>query len=425
MPSRSAIVHRKEIVSSTKEFLASGAGYLAASVVFVQGATYIAQLAIAKIFGPSDFAIVRTVESVLAAALTAAQCGLPSLAIRGMATLDSDQRNEFIGRLIATSFFSAVLAVFILHFFAEIFASIGEGVWLQMLAPTLVFAVSGRVSAGILQGGGLVKEVSKASIVSSLIGILTIVVLATFSGMVGWAIGKYIAEAFLALVLLSTLRRNFVIKRDFLRPARAIASSGLKISSALLARSLVDNSMLPAMLLYGLSAADVGEFGLGSLLVFPALLIPGVIGNVIIPKFSLASGDASALRSLLVRSVTFSVLVAVIISLLIAVIAPYLVGRLYPEYADSIGLLMLLLLCAPIRAAPIPMGGLLLALKDYSSPLYINLLCLGVMFVLAAVLMPTYGVVGAAIAMIGVELVSLLGFSLAAKRALNFTVVKN
>ena len=56
------------------------------ALVAVQGGTFIAQFAIARILTPAAFGVVRTVEATLGLALVLASAGLPSLAIKSNST---------------------------------------------------------------------------------------------------------------------------------------------------------------------------------------------------------------------------------------------------------------------------------------------------------------------------------------------------
>jgi O-antigen/teichoic acid export membrane protein len=101
-----------------------------------------------------------------------------------------------------------------------------------------------------------------------------------------------------------------------------------------------------------------------------------------------------------------------------AILGPLVIRWALPAYRESIEILLLLLVATPMRAAPIAMGGLLLAAQDLRSPVVINAACVVILTALAAWWIPLFGARGGALAIIITEMASLSGYALASSRVL-------
>jgi O-antigen/teichoic acid export membrane protein len=65
--------------------LTLGLPHYLVSVLAIQGTAYVTQLVLARMLGPRDFGIVRSVEAVIAIVLVFGAAGMPSLAIKSIA----------------------------------------------------------------------------------------------------------------------------------------------------------------------------------------------------------------------------------------------------------------------------------------------------------------------------------------------------
>src|SRR4051812_39195904 len=71
------------------------------SILAVQGTAYAAQFVMARVLGPHDFGIARSVEAVVAIALVFGAAGMPSLAIKSVAEAgDAGARGRVLVRLL-------------------------------------------------------------------------------------------------------------------------------------------------------------------------------------------------------------------------------------------------------------------------------------------------------------------------------------
>jgi O-antigen/teichoic acid export membrane protein len=269
-----------------------------------------------------------------------------------------------------------------------------------------------------LQGVRRVQDASFASAAASVLGTLGVITAASRYGVAGWAGGRYVAESLMALALVLTLRTSLMHGGAWRLPSVSIFRDGFTISFALLLRSVLDNLVVPLLLWLGVSPSEAGHFGLGALMAFPVLLLPGVVGNLVIPRFVLMLDQPTELRRLLVRSVIGSTATALALVAVFAILGPLVIRWALPAYRESIEILLLLLVATPMRAAPIAMGGLLLAAQDLRSPVVINAACVVILTALAAWWIPLFGARGGALAIIITEMASLSGYALASSRVL-------
>ena len=89
--------------SSLRRGWMSGLPHIVVALISIQGAAYIVQFAIARLVSPASFGVVRTVEATFSLALVIASAGLPSLAIKSVAAMQTEaQRGRLLRRLLAS-----------------------------------------------------------------------------------------------------------------------------------------------------------------------------------------------------------------------------------------------------------------------------------------------------------------------------------
>jgi O-antigen/teichoic acid export membrane protein len=401
---------------------ALGLPHLVLALVSIQGAAYIVQFAIARLVTPGDFGIVRTVESAFSLALVVASAGLPSLAIKSVAMMETQAlQGRLLRRLVSLVMVTSLVTAVIVSAGAPLFVSPAAARWLSIFIFALIPVAVARTCTNFFQALGIVKRVSIVVASGSAVGVVTVVFLVARYGLTGWIAGRYVAECLLAVVALLLclpyLRSTDILPSSVRR--RALLMEGGAVSSSLLVRSAIDNVPVLSLGWFAIAATDIGYFGLGSIIAGALLLIPAAMNSLAISRLvaSLRAGHDAA-RRLFTRLQLAAALMTVPAMLALMVALPPLVERVAPRYSPGIGVLRALVAVVPLRGMTTTSGGLLLAAGRISLGLWFNIATLMVCLAALAVLVPRYGVTGAASAIIFAEATSALLFCAGALRSI-------
>jgi O-antigen/teichoic acid export membrane protein len=178
------------------------------------------------------------------------------------------------------------------------------------------------------------------------------------------------------------------------------------------------------------SSAEVGLYGAAGTLVAVLLLLPGAANATLYPRLSAAyPGPWEDFVSLARRALLGLVLVTIPPALLVLAIAAPLLTLLYgAEYRQSAPVLRILAAAVPIHALNVIAGSVLQAANRQTAMVRAVMIALVAQIALGCMLVPRYGMEGAAVALVvatvigtlvlAVELWPLIGFSrLAIRRA--------
>lgn len=151
-----------------------------------------------------------------------------------------------------------------------------------------------------------------------------------------------------------------------------------------------------------LAAADVAAFGLCLKLAFLVGFAVQAAHQVVQPDLAeaVARKDRASVRTALVRSVTFPLVLTALATVLAAVWGNWLLGIFGPEFADERTALAILTGCQILRAAFGPSTLLISILGAQNANAALAVVAIVVLGVACAVLAPLYGVVGASVAVL-------------------------
>ena len=147
---------------------------------------YIVQFAIARIVSPGEFGVVRTVESAFSMALVVASAGLPSLAIKSIATMQTLRlQGRLLRRLVGLVISTSLLTAVVVALAARYITTPAATHWLAAFIFALVPVTIARTCTNFFQGLGSVRRISMIVAVGSAIGVLTVVVSSLVTGSLG------------------------------------------------------------------------------------------------------------------------------------------------------------------------------------------------------------------------------------------------
>ncbi len=418
--SRSAGGLRQRVAGAAAALRNSGALHYIVALFSVQGLAYLTQFTIARVAGPADFAVVRTVESTLNVLLVVASLGMPMLAVTTIAALrDERAQGRMVGALLAISMCGGFAVALITNFGAGFLNPPTPG-YLRAMAWIMAITAASRTCLNYFQGRQLVQRVAGYSVLLSIIS-LAIVVLAVYSGgLRGWVVGRYVSELlFLGMMMRAIgpeLRFTGAIPSG--QSVRTLLSAGSGIAASLLVRTAGDNAGILLLNAAGADKLSIGYFGLSSLVLVAILIVPGAIPSVALPRLVARLDDPQAVRSLVGRVGGGALGASVLLAVAAAVLAQPLTALLLPKYGPAVPLLYVLLLAVPFRLASSMSGMVLVACGRVRYTVWINVLALIVTGSLGVVLTRSQGATGTAFSVVVGEVVSAMVYVFAASRSL-------
>jgi O-antigen/teichoic acid export membrane protein len=399
-----------------KRLAGSGLPHLVLSTLSVQGLAYVAQFSIATILAPSDFGVVRSVESMLALLVLAGSLGMPTLTLRLAAdTHDPEVRGRLLGRCLQLAAGSSLLLGAALAVGAVLWAR-AIGTYLSALVLVATASSASRVCVAYHQGIGRIRDVSLLTFRLAFLCIPLAVAPVIAMGLTGWVVGRYLSEGLLLAALLYRLRS--VIR--FLGPLPSslslpqLASAGATVSFSLLLRYSQDAVGLLVLSRAAPGSPGLGHLGLGLLMVSALMVIPGAVGTVFLPRMVQARHSRDASRKALRSQILLALGSAVLPCAVMASSASVWVAVLLPKYRGAEGLLAVLLCVAPCRALTAAAGNLLLAHARYGFAVVANAFALASLAALSLALVGRLGALGVAWATLLVEAVCATAFAAAA-----------
>jgi O-antigen/teichoic acid export membrane protein len=391
------------------------------SVLAIQGTAYATQFVLARMLGPRDFGIVRSVEAVIAIALVFGAAGMPSLAIKSIAEAgDAGARGRVLLRLLTLAVLvslvtAAVVAVLDQLLFDPLTAS-----YTRRLIWVVPISAIARTALNYHQGVKSVHRVSIVAAAMSVVSLLATVALVARWAMPGWVLARYVAETLLAGTMLWTvrhvLRGRTVAGPDFAHGA--LLHLGLAIAASLLVRTGIDNIGVLGMGMTGVPKSDVGYFAIAALMASALLLVPGALANLSLPAVieSLHSRRTAERTSARLLAAAMALSLPPVVVLLW--LATPLARLLAPAYLPGVPIIRVLLLAVPLRVVTSIAGGVLLATGRVHSTLVMNLLTLATGAIALTLWIPREAAMGAAYATVLMEGVSTLCYTAWSVRAL-------
>ncbi len=411
-----------DALSLGRRIRASGLPHFLLALVSIQGASYLAQFAIARLVSPADFGIVRTVEATLGLALIVATAGIPSLAIKSIAAMPTPAlQGRLLRRLLSLVAITSAITACVLVVGAPSIVATAAQPWLARLAFLLVPMSLARTAINFFQGIRQVQRISLYVACAALAGVATITHLVATRGLAGWIGGRYLGELMIAAVAAALCWRY--IRLDEVLPVevhpRLLLSEGVTLSLSLLVRAATDNVPVLALGWFAVAASDIGFFGLASLVAAALLLLPGALNSLALaPLVAALRNESVDARRLLLRLHAYSALLTVPLALLLLALLPVLLRSFAPAFLPGVHLLQALLLVVPLRGATTTSGGAMFAAGKVATGLRFNLLVLACSLGSLVLLVPSYGAAGAVGTIVMTEVIAALLFTSGAWRAL-------
>jgi O-antigen/teichoic acid export membrane protein len=384
-----------------------GIVHYVAAIFSVQGVAYLNQFMIARVVGPEDFAVVRTVEATLNVLLVAASFGMPMLAVTTIAGLGSERaQGRMLGALVALAVLGG-LATAALASLASVALAPVPAAYLRIMAWVMPLAAASRTALNYFQGRQQVQRVAGYMVALSFISLAVVVAAVVTAGLTGWVVGRYLTELLFLTLLLWGVGPSLSLSGGIPggHRVRSLLRTGSGIAASLLIRTAMDNAGLYLLVFSGAPDATVGYFGLSSLVLIVLSIIPTSLASIALPRMTTRLHDPVALRAFVRRVAGATIAVALVLAGAAALLARPAVDLLFPSYGEAVPILLLLLAAVPFRAVSTLCGVVLVACDRVYMTVGINLLALAVTTLTWAAGTSQWGAAGTAAAVVAGEVV--------------------
>lgn len=396
-----------------------------ALVIAIQGTVLISQSAAALVLDPAAIGQIRIFESIISVAVLLGGFGAPALAVRDVAT---HSEGSFRSQLLRDLFLLPVFGALLLGLLASLVA-IFEFDWSERVHDNLLASLAllvavnlVRLASAIAQGLLIVRHIYLWVIAGSLMAAAS-QILGASSGTIGsWIGGRLLGEALLLVCILFAMRHNLpsISWQNVPRiPAllNTMARATL-VNAGLTLRMVADAA--PILLLGGLSlginkgGADVGHFGVATLFLTAAMLVPAVVSQRTLPIIAAASDLArpTIIRRFLVRMAVSGLVVAACLT------ATALLLRLFDNGRLDTGLVAAAIIMAsvPMKTMATAYAAIMLAEGELTFTIFVTLLELAAIGLVFSCLDSTNAVWTASASVVLGSAVSMIGMIVARNR---------
>jgi O-antigen/teichoic acid export membrane protein len=387
-----------------------GAGWFGIGTAGGMVLEYLTQGVLAARLGPADFGLYSTGFQIYSLALVLAVLALPNTLSHYIARFESDK--PAVDRVISTGFWIALGSGLVVSAFvcllAEPFAAlISDEPQLAPVIRLFALALPGTVLVSILLGAlrGL-KRSRQASMLTSIQERLirlgfTLLFLGLGFGLQGAALAFLPASLGLLLLAVRQLHKaGRRIQKSLPQPGPIEGFFGYTwpvLISQLLTRAT--STVQPLLLLYFLDARAVGIFTVARFIPQAFAMVLGAFNFLYFPVISstVGSGDLTTVRRTYRLTTSWCLIIVWPAYLMVMAFPDVLLSFFGAAYAPGVSALRLLATGALINVGSGMVGSTLLATGKTRIYLMIEILGIAASFGLAYLLIPRYGLTGAAV----------------------------
>ena len=272
---------------------------------------------------------------------------------------------------------------------------------LKLTAFCFPFIAMQKVVIGALNGMRRMKLYAFVNIVQNAsVMVVSIVLVMLFDmGVRGAVIGYVVPTIVMGVLSLIIIRENFSIKMGILRTALTeISLFGFYV---VLANSIgmINTQVDSLMIGHFMSETDVGYYAVAVLFMQAITLLPQAVQRVTGPSIARYYGkkDYANIRSLIKGTMFKISLITIFIALFLAIFGKILIGIIFTkEFLPAYIPLLILLIGYSIHAALVSVGSCLSSIGKVKIIFRISLMCAVLNTLLNIILIPRFGLIGAA-----------------------------
>ncbi len=240
--------------------------HVATSIAFVQGASLFSQFVLASVFSPEEFATVKIVENTIRLLLIPAMAGIPTATVKYVAQYkeSNDDTARLLGQAIILAFTSSFAIGVLTVLFAKWAIHDTQTVtYVSFLVWTVCFTSVVRTIVAYYQGLKQLRLLAIYNLIAVFISLLTTIGGGYLGGIKGWAIGRFVGEVIVLIIVLFSVRgkMKFVIEPWRIRQLATLG--GLALISLLFGR-IIQMTDVIILARNGIDAAIIGAYGLAT-----------------------------------------------------------------------------------------------------------------------------------------------------------------
>lgn len=325
--------------------------YVALSVFGVQGAAYLGQFILAGMLPAEQFAIVRTVEASLQLLSAIAPLGVSLLVVRLAAqTTDPQALGRSLSSYLAFALVAGIAVAGICSLLIGAFGRRDADPYLLGIVWVLVLTNISRTALNFLYGKERFATVSVTNFIIALCYLALLVALVKLVGLPGWIGAKYLIEAAFLLVSLAFVWRHLGRIIASARLYAELAREGLAVSLSLLFRAGLDTMPLLILAYLGASAQDVATFGLCTLMVAAAMILPASLNTVLLPKYAqVLKTEPDSFQNLHSRNQKKLTEIGMVIAVMVTSVGWVIETTMADKFINLTGLLAVLSIIVPLK----------------------------------------------------------------------------
>ena len=370
---------------------------------------FVITIALGRYLGAGDLGLYQMTSIIYGIAMLVSAIGIPAAMIKYVAEFKNDRTkfNQIVSSGVITSLFLGFGFIAVFYFtsglFAEIFNMPGLSSLLKILSPVFPFALVGGALLGLLNGIREMKKYAVATIIQSVLMVIIAVLLIYYGfGVAGAVIGIILSSVGNCLFLIFVSRNYFEITLEEYIPT---TKKQLKFGAQILGGNAINmiNYQADTILIgYFLTATDVGYYAVAVGLSRFFWIIPQAIQTISYPATSeyWSNNNHSALQTMVDKSMKYTACILLPIGLGVGFFAKDIITTIFGEgfIYSVLPLLILIVGTVIFGIACKSIGGALsgvnrpdLSLKTTGAGAILNI-------ILNVLLIPHFGIVGAAIA---------------------------
>lgn len=397
-----------------------GITFLASVVTLPLG--FVITVLLGRYLGAGDLGLYRMTSTIYGIAMLFATIGIPGTMIKYVAEFKEDRTkfNQIVSSGVITSLLLGIGFIALFYFssgiFAEIFNMPRLSGLIKLLSPVFAFALVSGALLGLLTGLREMKKYATATIIQSvLMGIITVALIYYGFGVAGAVIGVVLSSVGNCLFLIWVSKGYFEISfSEYVQTTKKMLRFGAQILGAD-AMTMINYQADTLLIGYFLTTTDVGYYAVAVGLSRFLWMVPQAIQRITYPATSeyWANNNHGALNKMIDKSMKYTACILLPIGLGVGFFSKDIVTLIFREdFVYSVLPLQILLIGTVIFGVVKAIGGSVtgagrpdLALKIVSVSAAINV-------VLNVLLIPHFGIAGAAIAtMISLSVATFLGLS--------------
>jgi len=392
---------------NTVRNVATSTAALAASNIVAGALTFFTNIVIARLLGAEVLGGYAFVIAFLSFFTVVANLGLDVILVRELAV--GKERSSLIGTTILLKILSGIVAVIfaaVIIFFLDTSIEIKKAVLLA--SGTLLLQSLGNTGMGLLQSRIELLKYAYSSIFSRVITFLLMLLIAFKHGSLLQLASTLVIGALIHVVLLMYYCReefmhhisaSFSSAKEMLKESWPIAMTGIFISMYF----RIDVVMIS----FFRKTSDIGHYAAAYTLSEAPSIIAVAFMLSLFPIMSRVAKESNKTMSFVSsRSLKYMLILAVPVAIGATLLSSSIINFVYgSEYASSVAAFSILIWAGAMIMLNVVVNNILTTLGLQKINFYVTLVCLAANIMLNLVLIPKYGIVGAAIATVITEVI--------------------